>query len=257
MSEINFELPSVKTLKNFKKRNLAFFETDSPTPSRNFKEVYVEEPVLCTHCQRIGDQVCIEISLISGENSKFDAIGLYGCKFCKESTISFFKFRTYYADIERETFYPEILVVVKQEPQETFSVDIAPSIQDTYQEFTEIFDQAKRAENIGLSHLAGMGYRKAIEFLVTDFLKDYPTDESVTKEWLENPKTQLSQKVSKLPSSKLIRTAKAVTSLGNDETHYTIRHPNYNLQHMKRFISLLLKEIESEHIYKDVEDFLG
>lgn len=48
--------------------------------------------------------------------------------------------------------------------------------------FVEIYNQAAKSESLNLFHIAGIGYRKAIEFLIKDYLiSNNPEQESVFK----------------------------------------------------------------------------
>lgn len=255
MDEQNIK--DLSELNNVNHRKYINFFTDEGSKSSD--GYLIEEPRICMHCRNTGKQLFIDLIAITGKKNKFDALGVYGCSFCKESTISFYILeKVSITNTETNSKeYGETLFAVSYLPKDIFHNNISKRLQRNYSDFYEIYSQAEEAEEKNLNHLAGMGYRKAIEFLITDFLKAYPTDETVNKEWLENPQTRLNDKIKKLPNERLRKTANAITYLGNDETHYSIRHPNYNLSDMKRFIALLIKEIESEFIYEDIEDFLG
>lgn len=249
----------IEELNNFKSRRASFLKTDAPNVTSDIQEIFIEEPKLCTHCNKTGNQIFIEIACVTGKNKKFDAVGLYGCHFCKETTISYFNIEdVWFRDKDDNSIHQlKFYTVAEQLPKNNFNVELPEVIQNKYKNFTEVFTQSKTAEENDLHQLAGMGYRKSIEFLVTDFLKDYPTNDKVTAEWLENHQTTLKMKIDKLPNRRLKKTANAIAFIGNEETHYTVRNPDYNIHDMKKFIALLIKEIESELIYDEVENFLG
>ena len=48
-------------------------------------------------------------------------------------------------------------------------------------EFSEIYNQAFHAEQMRLNHICGVGYRKALEFLIKDYLISKETDENVVE----------------------------------------------------------------------------
>ena len=259
MKKLGGEGKHVGEFNNIESRNVRFFNTDFVNAKIDSKEILIEEPKLCTHCNKTGQQFFIEMGCISGNDSKFDGIALYACPFCKETTVAFLLLIDAWAKHSdtNEIIQLEIFTVIEQLPKNSFDMDIPDTIQRIYKNFTEIFFQAKLAEEHNLHQLAGMGYRKSIEFLVTDFLMDYPSDETVIKEWLNNPRTTLKNKIDKLPTERLRKTANAIAFIGNDETHYTVRNPDYNIHDMKKFIALLIKELEGELIYDNVEDFFG
>lgn len=79
-----------------------------------------------------------------------------------------------------------------------------------------IIEQARVAEMQGLDQLAGMGYRKALEILVKDFLiREEPEEaEEVIGEWL-------SVSIRRINDEGLRELARRASWLGNDEAHYT------------------------------------
>ena len=141
-------------------------------------------------------------------------------------------------------------------PKKYENAEIPELIQNNFSNFIEIYNQAKLAEESDLDQLAGMGYRKAIEFLVTDYLLKYPI-EGVEKDWLTNPKTSLISKINKLKNERIRQLATAITYLGNDETHYTRRHPDFDLDKMKAFIKVLLSDIENELIFEESTELIN
>ena len=109
--------------------------------------------------------------------------------------------------------------------------------------FVETYKQACYAEvNENTSGLAGLGYRKSIEFLIKDFLINLKHQDKDTIIQLE-----LSKCVDKLEKD-LQDIAKASVWLGNDETHYFKKNTDYSIQDLKMFIECLVIEIEREYV---------
>lgn len=106
--------------------------------------------------------------------------------------------------------------------------------------FIEIYGQALTAEAHNLDQLAGMGLRKAFEFLVKDFARSNNRDRSdeilamplgaVINEFIDDPK--------------LKDIAKRVTWLGNDETHYVRKWADLDVTHLKQAIRVAVLGIE-------------
>lgn len=251
-------LPKIEEANNVAIHYASFYKIDDGNPNVSHDSFPVEDPRMCMHCRNTGSQVKVELTVVTGVNKICDAVGVYACSLCKETTVHFFENKKFYfkSDDGRNT-YPKILVSKSTFPRDYYNVDIPTNIQTDFNRFSTIFQEAQTAEESGLSELAGMGYRKSIEFLVTDFLIKYPTTEDLTEEWLTSPRTTLKQKVDKLPNERLIKTGTAISYIGNDETHYSQQNPEYNIHDMKLFIKLLIKEVESEIIYSKVEDFFG
>lgn len=108
--------------------------------------------------------------------------------------------------------------------------------------FVKIYKEAEIAEKQSLFEICGIGYRKALEFLVKDYaLKMNP----------ENRETimsiQLSNCIETFITNEQIKTlAKASAWIGNDETHYSRKHEDYNVSHLKAFISAMVTYITAE-----------
>ena len=57
-----------------------------------------------------------------------------------------------------------------------------------------------------------------------------------------------------IDNSRIKTLAKASAWLGNDETHYIKRHPDYSIEHLKLFIDSVVSFIDSElTVYKAQE----
>ncbi|MFD5853880.1 hypothetical protein ACFWGC_27580 [Cytobacillus pseudoceanisediminis] len=94
--------------------------------------------------------------------------------------------------------------------------DFPEGVQKLSPNFITIYNQAHHAEQEGLELICGVGYRKALEYLIKDFILElYPEDA---------PKIQqmpLQQCVQKFISEPIIKDmAERAIWLGNDETHY-------------------------------------
>lgn len=112
--------------------------------------------------------------------------------------------------------------------------------------FVQIYHQSEHSEADNLSEICGMGYRKALEFLIKDYaISIYPND----KEKIE--KANLSSAIKQWISSEKIKTlAERAVWLGNDETHYVRRQEDYSLTNMKSFIKACVYFIDSELAYE-------
>lgn len=120
------------------------------------------------------------------------------------------------------------------------------TIQRVSAEFTEIFNQAYYAEQVTLNQICGAGYRKALEFLIKDYLlsnireDDIETRERIKKKLLGNC---IAEDVS---NDKIKAVAQRAVWLGNDETHYVRKWTNKDVSHLKGLIELTVRWIESE-----------
>lgn len=115
------------------------------------------------------------------------------------------------------------------------------NISDLSPRFIEIYHQAEKAEQAGLSEICGMGYRKALEFLIKDYLiKNNPESEE------EIAGELLSPSINRIENSKIKTLAKGSAWLGNDECHYIRKHEDYSIDDLKVFINAVVAFINSE-----------
>lgn len=108
--------------------------------------------------------------------------------------------------------------------------------------FAEIHSQAQEAEALGFSSLVGIGYRKALEYLIKDYV--------ISK----NP--DLSDQIGKMPLAQCIKNyvtdpnvkfcSERAVWLGNDETHYVRKWLDHDLEDLKRLLQLTLYWLSSE-----------
>lgn len=130
-----------------------------------------------------------------------------------------------------------------------------PSVQGPFEEgiaeispsFVEIHSQAQEAEGLGLTTLVGIGYRKAIEFLIKDYLiTTFPDKKEAIL------KAKLGQCISNYVSDPKVKMcAERATWLGNDETHYVRTWLDKDLQDLKDLIKLTQYWISSDILTSD------
>lgn len=137
-----------------------------------------------------------------------------------------------------------LLTLIKY-PTET--LPFTDSIRHLSPEFTKIYNQAFCAEQLGLHDICGMGYRKAVEFLIKDYcILEHQESEEEIKPML------LSQVISKYISDNQVKTlASRCAWLGNDEAHYVRLHTDRSFEDLKVFIHALIQYIEWQRTYED------
>ena len=110
--------------------------------------------------------------------------------------------------------------------------------------FSDIYNQAFCAEQLSLNHVCGVGYRKALEFLIKDYLISGLDDEAQK----ENIKKKfLSKCIQDDVSDERIKSvAKRAVWLGNDETHYVRKWADKDVSNLKQLIDLTVRWIEME-----------
>ncbi|HET6274554.1 MAG TPA: hypothetical protein VFE16_01285 [Candidatus Cybelea sp.] len=120
----------------------------------------------------------------------------------------------------------------------------SPFIESVSPMFYTIFDQARQAEHYQLTEIAGMGYRKALEFLTKDYL--------ISKAEDENRRDEIKRKLlgacinDYVTDNRIKSVAERAAWLGNDEAHYIRRWEDRDVNNLKRLIHLTSKWIEME-----------
>lgn len=114
--------------------------------------------------------------------------------------------------------------------------------------FVETYTQSSVAESEKLFQICGIGYRKALEFLVKDYLCHiHPEDsEKIQSEFLGSS-------IQRINDQRIKVLAERSTWIGNDETHYVRKQEDLGVEDMKRFIKAMLTYIESELAFEAAE----
>jgi hypothetical protein len=130
--------------------------------------------------------------------------------------------------------------------KDAFHSEVINKTSDT---FVEIYNQAYHAEQQNLDQVCGVGYRKALEFLIKDYLVSIKPDkaEEIKKNFLGNCINDYIDN----PNIKLV--AERAVWIGNDETHYTRKWTDRTLEDLKTLIDLTVRWIEMEVMTKEFE----
>lgn len=222
------------------------------TDQNGTRYVLIEEPDLCPRCH-----TAVKVDVIDSHQITFDAVRgpiaqmVYKCptRQCGELFIA-----TYMPEQEIRGGYTNRLRLINTEPKNYKEEDIPDELQKLSPVYAEILQQSAQAEKAGLTEIAGMGYRKALEFLVKDYVIKISPEHADKVASL-----QLMQVIIDYigPESRRIREcAKRAAWLGNDETHYVRKHTDYDLQDLIRLLRLTATWISSDLQGIDYEEKL-
>ena len=115
-------------------------------------------------------------------------------------------------------------------------------------EFVTIYNQSELAEAQNLDKICGMGYRRALEFLIDAYIRKNKPTETI------DFNLELSKKINNYIDSPKIKTlAKKSVWLGNDATHIINKHPNRTIQDIKKFIKAITTMIDAEFAFEDAD----
>ena len=107
--------------------------------------------------------------------------------------------------------------------------------------FEEIYNQALTAEANGLDDVCGPGFGKALEFLLKGFLVHEKPEEEEKIKAIKNIGALLDRLSD--PKTKIV--VERATWLRNDETHYTKKFEDRDVQDLKKLIDLSVHWIEA------------
>jgi len=107
--------------------------------------------------------------------------------------------------------------------------------------FAEIYEQAAAAESYQLNQIAGVGYRKALEFLIKDYcILKHPSEAEKIKSIFLGTCIK-----SYVDDANLKDCAELATWLGNDETHYLRRWEDKDIKDLKALLRLTMAWIQT------------
>lgn len=169
-------------------------------------------------------------AMYCGENMEYILFLHLFCTNCKKSITISYKFEPGKPATEVIDSIPH---GIKKTDFETVIQNISPS-------FVKIYHEAEAAESHSLFEIAGMGYRKAFEFLIKDFaITSNPDDQNkiiesplakcIIEKYIQNPK--------------IIEIFKRTVWLGNDQTHYDKKFEDLGLTDLKKLMELSVYHI--------------
>lgn len=120
-----------------------------------------------------------------------------------------------------------------------------PIILEISPTFAKIYSQAETAHSSKLDEIAGVGFRRSLEFLLKDYLISTHLDLEIQKQIKRQPLAACINNYVKNDNIKAV-SSRAVW-LGNDETHYVRKWENKDIGDLKKLISMTVNWIELEH----------
>lgn len=183
------------------------------------------------------------------ENNETSVYAVYFCPHCDNLfLVHYYIFNEFHSYERYRRGY-----IAYTYPASTTEFPFTDRIKALSPKFVEIYRQSEKAENNGLTELCGMGYRKSLEFLIKDYAIAFHPDKET-----DIVKSQLSPCINEYIDNKRIKSlATASAWIGNDETHYTRKHEDYNVEHLKLFVSSAVSYIDSELAYRMAENLLS
>lgn len=125
-------------------------------------------------------------------------------------------------------------VLYKLNPQNYIKEEFDLEVKDVLNDFIEIYNQALKAEWMLLDKIAGVWFRKALEFLIKDYAILLYPEES------EQIKANLLWKVisEKINDEEIKEISKRAVWIWNDETHYVKKWETKDINDLKVLIDI-------------------
>ena len=193
-------------------------------------------PSKCPHCHTGFGELPVA-SFYYGDITKSCWFSLYSIFFCPHCEKCFFT----ESNFNDNSAFP-VSYLIRTHPVDESLTKMPEAIEILSPSFVKIYKEAEIAEKQSLFEICGIGYRKALEFLVKDYaLKMNPEKHETIVS------IQLANCIETFITNEQIKTlAKASAWIGNDETHYSRKHEEYNVSHLKAFISAMVTYITAE-----------
>ena len=222
----------------------------APSRSSNAK---VEFPNKCPWCHvpvspKLENTTKSNGGIVRGSSKQNFSI-IFSCPNCHEHFLQRYLLNLTYKTSTLTSI--DSIIKLDDIPQPETDFKYPSEIDNISKEFKNIISQAAHAEGLGFNHISGIGYRKALEFLVKDYLINHKklNEDKISKKSLGKCIDQ------DIEDDRLKRLATAATWIGNDETHYVRKHMDKNIADMKKFLDAMIYFISLELSIEDAEDF--
>jgi hypothetical protein len=186
----------------------------------------------CPHCHHAVSPRFVNATLSGDQYARGTYIDVaFKCTRhdCSRLFIGIYKRTTFQGDKMVKDFKFQKSVPLNFRPPE-----IQQEVKDISPSFVTIYAQASSAESSGLDEIAGVGYRKALEFLIKDYCihKNPDKTDTIKSSFLgvviDNHVDDVNLKAC----------AKRAAWLGNDETHYVRKWEDKDISDLKVLIKL-------------------
>ncbi|MBZ2134869.1 DUF4145 domain-containing protein [Streptococcus gordonii] len=189
--------------------------------------VKLEYPEYCPHCGKSISPERIHVSDSEDSYSSGNARFVVTFRCSRSACKKYFAVEYIFESISK----PCSIAEYNYRPP--IKVKLPENIEKVSPVFVEIYSQATIAESEALDQIAGVGYRKAAEFLIKDYvISKNPSDEEHIKSIMLGK--VIADYLNDFP--KIQALAKSVAWIGNDETHYVRRHDGKDIEDLKKFI---------------------
>ncbi len=185
-------------------------------------------PDTCPHCHYSVVPIHIHTSI--------DSANAYLTFYCPRNECSKFFISEYYMSDSGHFYFERFLNGIPK------GIIYSETINNISSGFVDIYHQSEQAEHQDLKDICGVGYRKALEFLIKDYIISGNPE---LKSTVEN-KLLAACIGDHIENSMIVDISKRAVWLGNDETHYIRKWEGMDISHLKKLIALTVHWIETE-----------
>lgn len=218
--------------------------------ARDNSNAYIacEYPNSCPIC---NDKIS-PINRMENVNKDINLVSLFfSCPSCRKTFVTHYAFNEKFKETHGTYSYYS-LKLIDSFPKRPNVQSFDKCINGLSTSFVEIYNQALASETYQLNQLSGIGYRKALEFLIKDYcIHRNPDSEDKIK---SKPLGQVINDY--VDSDKLKKLSKASVWIGNDETHYIRKFEDKDINDLKRFISATVAYITYELTSDEAEQLV-
>ena len=196
--------------------------------------VTISKSIVCPCCHKYIDAIVETQTKTFLQNNKENTFAvIFRCPACGK-----YFFKSYKLLDTDNGYIGEDFV---SNPTPDLKLNIPKEIEKISSKFIEIYTQALTAEHYDLTEITGIGLRKSIEFLVKDYLINVKK-----KDKNQISKMNLGSIFKEIDNPMISPLITASVWIGNDESHYTRKHEDKDVEDMKQFIDALIYFISCE-----------
>ena len=204
----------------------------------------------CKICQKVTSPIKIDDQTNEIDFNHYRLCVIRYCLQCNHYFIDEFDV-TREGGIYSETSYN--LTPLKVKPELPSDIPISDDVELVSPIGKQIYVQALKAEHEQLDHIAGIGYRKALEFFIKDFsiLNNQDDKDKIIK-------IPLKQVIEEYINDEDLKTfALASTYIGNDEGHFYRKNPDKDLTHLKKYLHGFIYYMEKHLTLFDAQELVN
>ncbi len=200
------------------------------------RELWFIKPNVCPYCDKGIDPIIINTFPYQFYDL-YNVIVTLKCPCCEQ--VFFARFQLDHATIDYMQYDLHPIEVIGGHKRR---MDFSQEITELSQGFIDSYNDAFVAEQAGCSHIVGIAYRRAFEFLIKDYaIKYHPSETETIKKM--NLSDCVKKYIKDVETKELLLRA---TWIGNDFAHYENKHAEIDLAGLKELINLSMQEIETD-----------